>query len=1350
MKDKIAKSIQNLAAGDAAQKLELLFQTLGYTTQRKFELDSNHPEDFIDTFGFGEINQQRASLSQWKSVDFLFQLTEDEIKSNGQLGFSSNIDQNYLQSYIFLAVELRENDYTRSQLSDITREVNRQSDIPIMVLFRHGECFTLSIINRRPNKRATSKDVLEKITLIKDINISYPHRAHIEILFDLSLPQLFKQYQFTNFDQLHDAWQKTLDTSELNKRFFKEVANWYFWAVQNVTFPEGAGGNVEIRNATSVIRLITRLIFVWFLKEKGLVPDDLFNYQSIQELIKSNAPEESTYYKAILQNLFFATLNQEMNTPNKPDNRKFRNKAKQAGGRDQNYMIHNVYRYEDYFHDSPAILRLFDNIPFLNGGLFECLDKPDGDNPKQIIRIDGFSERQDNRLNIPNCLFFSESDRQIDLNDVYGTKNKRYTVRGLINIFHSYKFTVTENTPIEEEIALDPELLGKVFENLLAAYNPETNTTARKQTGSFYTPREIVDYMVDEALIACLEGKLSDPSLTLPSKEREIEETPPFLRQGCSFDLGAIRPLLPVVAPISETHTKSWTRRAGTHHPPPLQNDDLPENETPPFLRGAGGDRLRHLLAYNDQPHQFTDTEVSGLIEAIDNLKILDPACGSGAFPMGILHKLVYILSKLDPQNGRWKEKQISKASEIPDGTIREKVIEDIEQAFEHNELDYGRKLYLIENCIYGVDIQPVAIQISKLRFFISLIVHQNIDNSQENRGVRPLPNLETKFVAANALIGIKGAADFTLRDPRIEQKEKELAEVRRSYFMARTPKTKAKYRELDDRVRHQISEILKSGGFPSESAEKLANWKPYEQNAVADFFDSEWMFGLGDGFDVCIGNPPYVRQEQIKEFKPIFKSQYDCYTGVADLYVYFYEQGLKLLKNQGILCYISSNKYFRSGYGEKLRKFLANESTIQQLIDFGDAPIFTAIAYPSIIIASKEQPKNHQTRVLNWELGQPVDQFAFVFENQSFLMAQKELTADGWRLESSTVLNLLGKLRTTGTPLGEYVNGRFYRGILTGFNEAFVVDRETRDRLIAEHPSSAEVLKPFLRGRDVKRWSVNFAEQYLIKIESSENKQHPWSGKSAKEAEKIFAKTYPAIHARFDELREELSKRSDQGKFFWELRSCKYWHEFEHPKIIYPNICNRNTFAWDDTGFYANQKAFIISGTSKYLLGILNSNIFMWFFDKLLAKLQNGFYEPSSIFMDKLPIPNAQPQEKLAIEILVNYIIYLTAELKDIPSHGEKMVETAEDKLMLSYFEQIVDALVMELYLPEELHSHDKYFMSHVLSENLPAFDTIKGDKMPALRQIFKRLFDSEHPIRVHIYFLNSLEVVRIIRGLG
>ena len=296
---------------------------------------------------------------------------------------------------------------------------------------------------------------------------------------------------------------------------------------------------------------------------------------------------------------------------------------------------------------------------------------------------------------MPNELFFSEP-QAVNLNAVYDTKNSRYTVRGLIHILNRYKFTIAENTPIEEEVALDPELLGQVFENLLAAYNPETGTTARKQTGSFYTPREIVNYMVDESLIAYLQNTL-------------------FCRSEF---------------PLATSNANAVSMTIET--------------------------KLRHLLAYNDEPHQFTNTEVEHLISAIDTLKILDPACGSGAFPMGILHKLVFLLSKLDPRNAQWRQRQIDRvqgaitASEkIDDSTFRESAISELEreidsinEAFERNELDYGRKLYLIENCIYGVDIQPIATQIAKLRFFISLIVEQKIDNTRENRGVRPLPNL--------------------------------------------------------------------------------------------------------------------------------------------------------------------------------------------------------------------------------------------------------------------------------------------------------------------------------------------------------------------------------------------------------------------------------------------------------------------------------------------------------------------------------------------------------------------------------------------------------------------------------
>lgn len=208
-----------------------------------------------------------------------------------------------------------------------------------------------------------------------------------------------------------------------------------------------------------------------------------------------------------MQNLFFATLNQEMNTDAKPKNRKFRHQGKT---RDQHYMVHNVYRYCELIKQPDAALALFETMPFLNGGLFECLDRTDKENPKQPSRIDGFRDRADNPLSVPNFLFFCD-EQKVDLNPIYGTKNKHYDMRGLIDIFNSYKFTIAENTPIEEEIALDPEMLGKVCENLLAAYNPETEATARKQTGSFYTPREVVDYMVDESLIVYLVTKMPSP-----------------------------------------------------------------------------------------------------------------------------------------------------------------------------------------------------------------------------------------------------------------------------------------------------------------------------------------------------------------------------------------------------------------------------------------------------------------------------------------------------------------------------------------------------------------------------------------------------------------------------------------------------------------------------------------------------------------------------------------------------------------------------------------------------------------------------------------------------------------------
>ena len=1016
----IQSALNNFADGKLHENAIHLLKVLGYESQRTLNRDTNTTEAFREDFDPDNlINPEKALLHEWQTADFLFQLTADEIRQHTQemLTFNEDpgVDESIYQSYLFLAIKLNGDTYSRTALASIAREINKCYAMPALLIFQHGHALTFAIINRRPSQRDGDRDVLEKVTLIKDIDIVNPHRAHLDILAELSLNALYQQHEFTNFLELHQTWQQTLDTSELNRRFFKEIADWYFWAVEKVTFLSTSVGNPvsnrDVHNATCVIRLITRLIFVWFLKEKGLVPNELFDETDLTDLLTNLDAEESTYYKAILQNLFFATLNQEMNPPDKGGRgvpRKFRGEGR------QHYNITSLYRYKRYFKDPGAALRLFESIPFLNGGLFECLDKPDPNDAKTILRVDGFSDRKDNPLSVPNELFFSEP-QSVNLNAVYDTKNSQYTVRGLIHILNRYKFTIAENTPIEEEVALDPELLGQVFENLLAAYNPETGTTARKQTGSFYTPREVVNYMVDESLIAYL---------------KESSRHNPLCRS---------------------TETK-----------------------------------LRHLLSYNDEPHPFTDIEVEHLITAIDTLKILDPACGSGAFPMGILHKLVFLLSKLDPRNAQWRQRQIDRvqntireAEKIDDSVIRESTIDELEgeiesinEAFERNALDYGRKLYLIENCIYGVDIQPIATQIAKLRFFISLIVEQKIDDTRENRGVRPLPNLETKFVAANTLLDIEKPEQMLLRNPEIDSKEAALAEVRRRHFTARTPRTKERYRKQDADLRAEISALLQQDGFPNETTEQIAAWDPYDQNAAADFFDPEWMFGITDGFDVVIGNPPYVRQEKIKHLKPTLKKRYACYTGAADLYVYFYERGLQLLGPNGIHTFICSNSWLDVNYGAPLQKYLLDNTNSAVIChseaerEFENADINTIV---SILHNGTPDAHSHlrfltfQTFIGDPDIANRRERPRTYTELTQAGTREKKYAGDKWGgkyLRAPDIYwTLLDKGKDKLVRLGDIAEVR--RGFTTGANEFFYLN----DERIQEWGIESEYLKPVIKS---------------------------------------------------------------------------------------------------------------------------------------------------------------------------------------------------------------------------------------------------------------------------------------------
>ena len=1241
----IKEALSNFTEGTLAENARYLLNTLGYHSERTLALEPNTAEAFIDTYDLHRIlNRGRALTTEWVSIDPLFQLRGEDLTDTDTTGWlfdssQTQVDNTIIESYLFLALRLDGSSYNRTQLSQITREINKLFPMPAMLLFQHGETLTLSVINRRLHAYDESRDVLEKVTLIKDIDFKNPHRAHIDILFDLAREPLNRTHGVRNFVELHRAWEKTLDISELNKRFFNELADWYFWAVDQVRFPEDAGEDVEVRNATCIIRLLTRLIFVWFIKEKGLVPDALFNPEELGGILNSLNPQESTYYKAILQNLFFATLNQEINTPQNPNNRRT-----------------SLYHYKDCFIDDA--LRKFEEIPFLNGGLFECLDVPSKEDSTRILRVDGFSDEDDNPLSVPNELFFS-NERIVDLNAAYGTRGRQRKVRGLIHILSSYKFTIAENTPIEEEVALDPELLGKVFENLLAAYNPETKVTARKETGSFYTPREIVNYMTDESLVAYLKNEL----ITYSEAQRAFSVTTPPSQLDFTKQADPVQRELDV-----ETVSLSDEQKA-----------EIEKN-------------LRKLFAYNDEPNPFDRADTEVLIKAIDTLKILDPAVGSGAFPMGVLHKLVFILGKLDPGNAQWKDRQIDRARMIADPIARNNAINDIEGAFARNELDYGRKLYLLQNSIFSVDIQPIACQIAKLRFFITLAIEQTPDPTKDNLGIKPLPNLETRIIAANTLIDLQESeAQQLLQEDAIQRLQKKLRAIRENHYLPsdqsqkrdleaqdetlckrleneletqRSKWIEIQRREIDERAAElpnaaaqgrwreiegrRFEERLQEYDREFENVRKIISWKPYDQNATADFFDPKWMFGVREGFDITIGNPPYVRadsgDEHLKMRKKIAASnQYETLWEKWDLYIPFIERSYKLLKPGGFTTLIVSDAYCHSKYAQKSQNWFLKNSRILRLDFLSKIKIFDA-GVRNITYLFQRADGSHQKpeqRVHDPEFGT----VTLLPTNE-----QRELTYRVFFPEDTNAQHFSGptvKLEgicyiTKGMVV--HAHERKARGEF----ELRDLVSDVRDE---HHP------KPFVEGKHLAKWLP------------STNKWLEWGTKRAPD---LFSRpTFPELYKHDTKIMllkvGEIRAALDTNRFYCNegIFVCLPWHylsgiinnsikrsaRYRNEKSSKSNLPQRENLEHSSRNF-----------AIKYLLGILNSTPAR---DFLRANRRNNI----QLYPDdwkKVPIPDVSLEQQAPIIKLVDQIL----DAKRTNLHAK-----------VSELEDEIDQLVYELY---------------------------------------------------------------------
>jgi hypothetical protein len=510
--------------------------------------------------------------------------------------------------------------------------------------------------------------------------------------------------------------------------------------------------------------------------------------------------------------------------------------------------------------------------------------------------------------------------------------------------------------------------------------------------------------------------------------------------------------------------------------------------------------------------------------DALANITVCDPAVGSGAFPVGMMTEIVRARLALNSYLGDKKR------------------------------TPYDFKRHAIQNCLYGVDIDAGAVEIAKLRLWLSLVVDE-----EDVKEIKPLPNLDYKIVAGNSLLGL----------PFKSQRLGKIEELKQKVFDETDHDKKAKIKaQVDEQLAQVFAASKKSLGY----------------EATFDFqvFFSE-IFQRKGGFDVMIANPPYVEHKKLKPISSTLKANFEVYSGTGDLYIYFFEKALKLLGKKGLLTFITSNKFIKTSYGRNLRGYLSKRN-ISEVIDFTEVHVFDALVSSSIILIRNSEPADE---VLICFANDGLRNFANLdsfISNNCFAIKSSSLTPEIWQLEKQDRLTLKSKIEKAGRVLATFSSININRGVTTGYNPAFIVDGKRRQELIKEDESSKQIIKPCLQGRNIRKWYFEKSETHLIN-----------SGFDID-----IPRSYPAIFDHLKVFRKELEIRADQGKHWWNLRSCTYYSEFEKEKIIWGLTADRWAFAYDDEKHYLPSNAYLLTSSQipiKYILAILNSKLMQFYF---------------------------------------------------------------------------------------------------------------------------------------------------------
>lgn len=905
----------------------------------------------------------------------------------------------------------------------------------------------------------------------------------------------------------------------LNEEFYKIIAH-YFYQLIGGTIGKGkkatdfGDGILQLPSVPKTNRLVYQEFAVRLI---GRTIFSWFLKMKKSEAGKELLPESllsskavkvnSGYYHTILERMFFQTLNTKM------ENR-----------------IENLPKG-------------CEQIPFLNGGLFE----PDTDDYYRPNNITGISENI-NTLKITDDWFLK-----------------------LFTELEKYNFTIDENSVTDVEVSVDPEMLGRIFENLLAEIDPDSGETARKATGSFYTPREIVDYMATESLVQYLHNK---------------------------------------------TNLKH--------------------------------EQLRPVFKMTEEKlSQFSETELESILNSLDKIKILDPACGSGAFPMGVLQKIVMALQKLDPDATWWKERQVKR---ITNQYVRKALREKLEDS----SVEYARKIGVIQNSLYGVDIQPIAAEISKLRCFLSLVVDETINENKPNRGIEPLPNLEFKFVTADTLQKLPVEKDLGGLFNSNDDIEK-LEDLRNEYLQSSGKKKETIKQQFLNVQKKMFTQQVHLFQDTNSRAYKLSTWNPFNHEK-ADWFDPKWMYGVAN-FDVVIGNPPYRIMTKNNTPIQILNNYINLYPTIKNsssknLFIPFIERGVQILSHDGVQSLIVPEGLFKTRSYNDCVDYLNDNGSVISITTF------TSMVFENAVTGS----------------------LVFVFSNNKDNLTQK------FHFDKNYVLSIKEEEDTSSLDKIDSVKGVFLKDCCNLFKGMVVADRKN---VVGEEKEYGNDI--FLLGKSIEKWKIKrvfYTEYTGLTIVG---------GTKRKSKHDVFPRIL--IRRTGDSLC--CSLLNEKALTESTLYSC--WPKTDSFRI-------------------------------KYIIALLNSSLLTYYIKQRMITNKQAFPQILMTDLGELPIPEISQEKQLGFEVLSDFILYCVNlnEQDQINPH-------VPNSHIAKLFEEVIDAMVMELYFEEDFKKACIEFIRYA-ERDFKAIEHLKTEeeKIEVIHEAYQKLRQKDNEIRNNLKLMD------------